>query len=120
MHFTGLAIALLISIGCVNLFAIILIKSACPNERQFAAFALQWLKLQAILYILLLIGWAGWNAILSMLGEVGQDERLRIALGIVAAIPSVVMLFYVRRWIGSIAEMRRNEMQNDEVKKDER
>ncbi|MCS7252853.1 MAG: hypothetical protein RMK18_00010 [Armatimonadota bacterium] len=100
----GIAIALLISIGYINMLVFILLKSRCSDAQMFKALALQWVKLQCALYGLILLGWIGWHTCLWALGEAGQSEVVRITLAFVVFIPGVVMLIYLRRWIGSIGQ----------------
>lgn len=105
VNYIGVAIAAAVSIGCINLFVFILLKSCCDSAQVFKALALHWLKLQCILYGLLIVGWIVWHALTWALGDVGQNEFVRIALAFVVSIPAIVMLLYVRRWVRAVGQM---------------
>lgn len=105
MNYIGIAIAAAVSIGCINLFVFMLLKSCCDSAQEFKALALHWLKLQCILYGLLIAGWIAWHVLTYALGDVGQNEYVRIALAFAVSIPAIVTLLYVRRWIRIVGQM---------------
>ncbi|MFA4045273.1 MAG: hypothetical protein HZRFUVUK_002083 [Candidatus Fervidibacterota bacterium] len=101
---TDVAIAMLISIACINIFVFIMLKASCDDIKVFRARVLQWVALQSLLFASLLLGWLGWHLTLRLVSEESIDLRLRILLALIAIIPAGVVIICMRRWVGSIRQ----------------